>query len=102
MMKAMTMHLRPMHVRHFGVMRVTFRLTPAGDLPQSTSADRTKGGDIRAMAETLIFHKFFIVTILTSLAIGIAFGPEIRHTVARRRSSDDRSPDAAARDEQAA
>jgi hypothetical protein len=49
------------------------------------------------MAETLIFDNFLIVTILTSLAIGIAFGPEIRHAVARLRSADDDG-----RDEQAA
>jgi hypothetical protein len=53
------------------------------------------------MAETLIFDKFLITTILTGLAIGIAFGPEIRSAVARMRASDDSGPQTA-RDEQAA
>jgi hypothetical protein len=53
------------------------------------------------MAETLIFDKFLLTTILTSLAIGIAFGPEIREAIARLRASDDDGRQAS-RDEQAA
>jgi hypothetical protein len=53
------------------------------------------------MAETFIFDKFLTVTILASLAIGIAFGPEIRHAVARLRSSDDGGRESG-RDEQVA
>jgi hypothetical protein len=68
---------------------------------ESTPTDRSEEAQSEAMAETLMFDKLLTVLILASLAIGIAFGPEIRHAVARMRSSDDSGRESA-RDEQVA
>ncbi len=57
------------------------------------------------MTDFALLDRYLIVIILTTLAIGIAFGPEIRDTVARLRGSVTEwasNPDESSADERAA